>query len=261
MARALANHLGSVVARFSALAKLEETIRYNELFAGVLAHDLRNPLGAMMTAAQLVLMRREGEGALSDRVAKPLSRIVSSGHRMATMIEQLLDFTQIRSGGGIPIAPHETNLIDLCGQAVGELELGHPEWTIQREAVGDLRGEWDSDRLLQVLSNLVANACQHGVAGSPVLVRLDGSAGDRVEIEVHNRGAIPASLVPNLFDPFRSTRHRRDQSRGLGLGLFIVREIVRGHGGSVDVVSNELEGTTFVVHLPRRAERRGEDEV
>lgn len=256
MARAIANHLASVTKRFQAVTKLEETIRYNELFAGVLAHDLRNPLGAMMTAAQLLLMRREGEGALSDRETKPLGRIVTSGQRMATMIEQLLDFTRIRLGGGIPIEPHETNLADLCGQAVAELELGHPEWIIQRQAIGDLRGAWDSDRLLQVLSNLLANACQHGVAGVPVFVKLDGSDGHRVGIEIRNRGAIPASLLPHLFDPFRSTGHGRDQSRGLGLGLHIVREIVRGHGGSVEVVSNDSEDTTFLVRLPRRAERR-----
>ncbi len=261
MARAIANHLASVISRFSAVARLEETIRYNELFAGVLAHDLRNPLGAMMTAAQLVLMRREGERTLGDRETKPLSRIVASGQRMTTMIEQLLDFTRIRSGGGIPIEPHETNLLDLCGQAVGELELAHPEWRIQREASGDLRGSWDSDRLLQVFSNLLANACQHGVAGSPVLVKLDGTGGDWVDILVRNRGAIPAALLQYLFDPFRSTRHRRDQSRGLGLGLFIVREVVRGHGGSVDVASTEPDGTSFVVRLPRRAPRKAEREA
>ena len=179
---------------------------------------------------------------------------------MTTMIEQLLDFTRIRSGGGIPIEPHETNLVDLCDQAVGEIELGHPEWSIQKQATGDLRGAWDSDRLLQVPSNLVANACQHGIAGSSVLVKLDGTDRDRVGVEVRNRGAIPASLLPFLFDPFRSTQHRRDQSRGLGLGLFIVREIVLGHGGSVDVASSESEGTTFVVRLPRRAQRKGERE-
>jgi len=256
VARAIASHLASVTARFTAMAKLEETLRYNELFAGVLAHDLRNPLGAMMTGAQLLLMRREGEGALNDRETKPLSRIVASGERMSMMIEQLFDFTRVRAGGGIPIAPHPTNLGDLCSQAIGEIELAHAEWTVQQEGHGDLRGTWDSDRLLQVLSNLVANACQHGAADVPVLVRLDGTSKDRVRIEVRNRGAIPAFLVPELFEPFRSTRHRRDRSRGLGLGLFIVREIVRGHGGSVDVTSTEAEGTVFVVQLPRHAQER-----
>lgn len=257
-ARAIANHLASVVTRFAAVAKLEETIRYNELFAGVLAHDLRNPLGAMMTAAQLLLMRHEGEEGPSERETKRLTRILSSGQRMTMMIEQLLDLTRARSGGGIPIEPHETNLADLCGEAVGEIELAHPEWRIQREAAGDQRGAWDPDRLLQVFSNLVANACQHGSPDAPVLVKLDGTDKHDVRIEVRNRGTIPAVLLPHLFDPFRGTQHRRDRSRGLGLGLFIVREIARGHGGTVEVTSTEADGTAFVLQLPRRARRRNE---
>jgi signal transduction histidine kinase len=226
-----------------------------------LAHDLRNPLGAMTTAAQLLLMRFEGERALGERETRPLSRILSSGQRMNTMIEQLLDFTRLRSGGGIPIEPHDTNLAELCGQVVGELEVAHPEWRIERHVAGDPRGTWDSDRLLQVLSNLIANACQHGSREAPVSVNLDGSAKHEVRVEVGNRGAIPESLLPDLFDPFRSTRHPRGQPRGLGLGLFIVREIVRGHGGTIEVTSTEASGTIFVIRLPRRSQGRSESEL
>jgi PAS domain S-box-containing protein len=256
-AKAIANHLASVMTRFDVVAKLEETIRYNELFAGVLAHDLRNPLGAMMMAAQLLLMRREGENGKGDGESKPLSRILSSGQRMTTMIDQLLDFTRARSGGGIDVEPHDTNLSDLCTQAVGELELAHPEWKIHREVVGDQRGSWDADRLLQVLSNLVANAGHHGIPDAGIALKLDGGARDQVKIEIHNEGAIPEALLPHLFDAFRSTRHRRDQSRGLGLGLFIVREIVRAHGGTVEVSSSEAAGTKFSIVLPRHTSRPG----
>jgi signal transduction histidine kinase len=259
-ARAIANHLASVTARFSAMTRLEETVRQNELFAGVLAHDLRNPLGAMTTAAQLLLMRFEGEKTLGERETKPLSRILTSGQRMNTMIEQLLDFTRVRSGNGIPIEPHETNLAELCAQVVGELEVAHPDWRIERHATGEQRGSWDSERLLQVLSNLVANACQHGSRDVPVSVRLDGTAKDEVRIEVRNSGAIPQVLLPHLFDPFRSTGHRRDRSRGLGLGLFIVRQIVRGHGGTIEVRSTEADGTSFVIRLPRQSQPRSESE-
>ncbi len=256
-ASAIANHLGSVTTRFAAVTNLEETIRQNELFAGVLAHDLRNPLAAMMTAAQLVLMRSEGTSAGTERDTRPLSRIMSSGLRMRTMIDQLLDFTRARSGGGIPIDPHATDLGDLCAQAVSELELSHPEWNIRRQVAGDQRGTWDSDRLLQALSNLVSNAGQHGTRGEPISIELDGTHRDHVTITIHNYGAVPEALLTSLFDPFRSTQHRRDQSRGLGLGLFIVREIVRSHRGSVDVASSEAAGTTFTIQLPRHAEKKG----
>jgi PAS domain S-box-containing protein len=253
LASAIGNHLASVSARFAAMAALEQTIRYNELFAGVLAHDLRNPLGAISTAAQVLLMRHEGEG---DRTAKPVSRILASGQRMSRMIDQLLDFTRARVGNGIEVQPRETNLADLSSQAIAELELAYPEWTIRREVVGEQGGVWDPDRLLQVISNLVANAGQHGDPAAGVLVRLDGNAAEDVVFAVHNAGAVPSALLPGLFDPFRGTGHRRDHSRGLGLGLFIVKEIVRAHGGTVDVSSSAADGTTFTIRLPRRVTRR-----
>jgi PAS domain S-box-containing protein len=252
MALAIANHLASVMARFSAVAALEETLRANELFAGALAHDLRNPLSAMMTAAQLVLMMREGENA-ADPTAKPLSKILASGQRIARMIEQLLDFTRARSGGGIEIQPSEGHAGELLAQASDELELVHADWTIHYEASGNLAVVWDCDRMLQVISNLIANAGQHGKSGSAIVLRLDGSHDDDVKLEIHNEGAIPAGLLPNIFDPFRTSRHRGAQSGGLGLGLFIVRQIVRAHGGTVTVSSSEVTGTTFTLTLPRTA--------
>jgi signal transduction histidine kinase len=250
LATSIANHLASVTARFAAIARLEETIRYNDLLAGVLAHDLRNPLGAMMTSAQVVLMRQEGEG---DRNAKPLSRILTSGQRVMRMIDQLLDLTRARVGGGIQIEPREVSLTDLCRQATDELELTYPNRKVTCEVVVDPIGTWDPDRLLQIISNLVGNAGQHGESNSPILIRLDGREADAVKLQVHNRGVVPEALLASLFDPFRGTRHRGDYSRGLGLGLFIVKEIVRAHGGTVEVSSTPSEGTSFTVCLPRRA--------
>jgi signal transduction histidine kinase len=254
---AIASHLASVTARFEAIAKLEETIRYNELFAGVLAHDLRSPLGAIMTAAQLVLMRQEGRG---DANTKPVSRILSSGQRMTRMIDQLLDVTRARSGGGIRVEPCDTNLADLCAQAMSEVELAFPQWNLTTKMTGSLDGRWDPDRLLQIVSNLVSNAGQHGRPEGMVTVRLDGSAPDSVTLEVSNGGAIPASVMPSLFDPFRGARSRRDSSRGLGLGLFIVKEITEAHGGTVQVSSSTEEGTRFLVRLPRSSPRSSTSE-
>jgi PAS domain S-box-containing protein len=253
LARSIANHLASVTARFAAIANLESTVRYNELFAGVLAHDLRNPLGAMMTAAQLLLRRQDGA---EDRNTKSLRRIVSSGQRMTRMIDELLDLTRVRVGGGMQVKPHRSNLDEICGQAIDELELAHPDWNIQRQVLGDQTGSWDPDRLLQVVSNLVGNAGQHGRLNAPITVTLDGQNADSVTLVVNNDGDIAADMLPCLFDPFRGTRQNGDSSRGLGLGLFIVKEIVRAHGGMVDVASSASAGTTFSVRLPRRVERR-----
>jgi PAS domain S-box-containing protein len=255
-ALSIANHLASVMARFSAVSKLEETIRANELFAGVLAHDLRNPLGAITTAAQLLLMRYEGKNVVGNDEAKPLSRILSSSDRMTRMIDQLLDFTRARTGGGIQLTPRVSDLEDLCKDVLGEFELSHPEWKVDCAAVGDLVGTWDADRLLQVLSNLVGNAGQHGTLPGRISVRLDGSEPERVRFSVHNDGAIAEALIPQLFDPFRTPRQFRSRSGGLGLGLFIVRELVQTHGGTVHVSSSPAAGTTVAVDLPRHASVR-----
>jgi signal transduction histidine kinase len=249
----MGHHLASLIARFAAAARLEETVRANELFSAVLAHDLQNPLGAIMTAAQLLIRRRRGGTPESDRDLMTLGRILSSGQRMTKMIEQLLDFTQARDGGGIRVRPREANLEELCKQAVSELELANPTWRIDATYTGNVRGRWDPDRLLQVLSNLLANAGHHGLSGEAIVLRVDGSDAARVRLDVHNAGAIPEDLLPRLFDPFRATRVRSRSSRGLGLGLFIVRQIVRAHGGTIAVTSSPEQGTTFTIELPRSA--------
>lgn len=249
MACAIANHLASVIARFSAVAKLEETVRYNELFGGILAHDLRNPLGAMMMAAQLLIERSEDEKAI-----KPLHRIVGSGERMRRMIDQLLDFTRARLAGGIELHRRPVSLSQLARQALDEIELTMTSSTFRLETIGDLQGEWDADRLAQVFSNLAANAAQHGSAGHAVVVRLDGRDRRTVEIELSNRGVIHPDLLRRLFEPFRHTQHTRIGSRGLGLGLFITQQIIRAHGGEIAVTSSEAEGTVFRIHIPRRGE-------
>lgn len=233
-----------------ATAELEQTLRDNEIFAGVLGHDLRTPLGAIVTAAQLVLHRSEGD----DDIVRLATRIVSSGTRMSRMIQQLLDFTRARVGGGIDVRAREADLASICDQVVGELGLSSPAWKMKVERLGDLRGTWDPDRLLQVVSNLLANAGQHGSSAAPILINLDGTAQDSVVLEVRNAGTIPESLLPTLFAPFRGTRDRK--SEGLGLGLFITRDIVAGHGGRIEVASSDAAGTSFKVRLPRQVGSR-----
>jgi len=251
-AKAIANHLASVTARFAARAKLEETVHYNELFAGVLAHDLRSPLSAILMAAQVGLIDMEQRGESAATPLRPFGRILTSGQRMSRMIDQLLDLTIARSGGRFPVHPKPINLKELCADAIAEAELAHPDWSIAVETSGDVFGMWDPDRLLQVASNLLANAGQHGKPGAAITVRLDGTAADVVRFEVRNTGAVPRAILTTVFDPFQAVHRRGDRSRGLGLGLFIVRELVTAHGGTVDIESSDDAGTTTVaVTLPR----------
>jgi signal transduction histidine kinase len=249
MARAIANHVAAAIGRFSALRELEQTVRFNEIFTGMLGHDLRNPLGAIMAAAQMAVRRSE-----QGQLEKPLGRIIKSSERMATMIDQLLDFTRVRVGEGIPIDPSACDLFVIMGQAVDELSHAHPSWRFSVErGPGDTTGIWDADRILQVFSNLVGNAVQHGSAEHGVSVSFDGSAPDQVSVRIHNVGAIPAELLPRLFEPMAGGDRRRSNSRGLGLGLYISREIVRAHGGEIQVATSGTDGTSFSLRLPRLA--------
>src|SRR5581483_2841977 len=247
LARAIANHVAAAVSRFQSMAELRETVRFNEMFTGILGHDLRNPLNAIVIATRVAMARNEG-----DALRKPLSRIMTSSERMARMIDQLLDFTRVRLGAGIPLSLGEMDLSGVVGQVVDELDTASPEWTFRVTQAGDTSGVWDADRLSQVFSNLVANAVQHGIPAAGVTVGIDGVASDAVRVEVHNQGVIPPELLARIFEPLSGSVRRLDRARGLGLGLYISSQIVRSHGGEIAVRSDQAGGTTFTVVLPRR---------
>ena len=226
---------------------LKATEELRELFIGVLAHDLSNPLGAILSTADLMLRR----GALPEVEYKATAHIASSAARALRMIDQLLDFTRSRLGGGVPIRRKPADLAQICRQTIGELQASHPGRDLLLDATGSCTGEWDPDRLAQLVGNLVANAIDHGDPDTPVRVRaLD--EGPVVVLEVSNQGApIPPDLLPTLFEAF----HRRTgggPSRGLGLGMFISQQIVHAHGGTIRAQSSERErSTTLTVRLPR----------
>jgi signal transduction histidine kinase len=225
--------------------ELSRTVRFSEMFVGILGHDLRNPLSAITTAASLLTRRAEVE-----QVARPARRILSSAGRMARMIDQLLDFTRIRLGQGLPIAAKPVDLTRLCQVTLDELSAERAR--VDLASRGDAVGEWDGDRLVQLISNLVSNALTHGSADDRVRVRIDGGEPGCVRLEVHNRGAIPETLLSGIFEPLHSSNNRKfEGSSGLGLGLYITRQIVQAHAGAIQVTSSESDGTRFVVELPR----------
>lgn len=217
--------------------------------------DLRNPLGAIMTSAALMI-RREGPDWHHSKTA---ARILNSGTRMNAMISDLVDFTRGRLGGGIPIDRADMDMEAVCRQTVEELTAFHPNFSVRFEASGPQRGQWDGARIAQVLSNLVGNAFQHGLEGRPVDVVVRGEP-DEVVLSVHNEGsAIAKAQLQSIFDPFRQLDARRAKSkdlRSVGLGLYIARAIVTAHRGRIDVESTEARGTTFTVRLPRDFPRR-----
>lgn len=227
---------------------LSRTIRLSETFVGVLSHDLRNPLSAITTGAHLMLQWPDAP----ERMRMPLSRVLNSANRMARMIDQLLDFTRMRTGG-IQIDPKPVDLAELVQGCVDEILLANTRVDIRVEALGTTSGVWDRDRLSQVVSNLVANAAQHRTANTPVVVRIDGRERGFVQLSVHNDGVIPSDMLPSIFEPFRARVGRGSGSSGLGLGLYISEQVARAHGGEIRVTSDAESGTELVVMLPRTA--------
>ncbi|MFT3763979.1 MAG: PAS domain S-box protein [Minicystis sp.] len=233
----------------------EQTERFRELFVGMLGHDLRSPLASILTAASLLLRR----GTLGPDDAKAADRISAAGLRMKRMIEQILDLTRSRLGGGIPVVPHRTDLCDLTRRIIEEVEAAHQGRTIRFSTRGEPRCWCDPDRLGQVISNLVGNALHHTTPDVPVDVVVERT-GNVVRVEVHNGGPpIPPELLPVIFNPFRrSAAAEKDRpAEGLGLGLYISQQIALAHGGRIEVASTAEAGTTFTLMLPVRRVRPG----
>jgi len=238
--------LAESIARYT--TDLDES---REMFIAILGHDLRTPLGAIITSSRFMLETEE----LAEPHLTLTSRIASSSRRMERMIGDLLDLTRSRLGGGIPIERDWTNAETVVRDAVSELSAVHPGRAVEVEAKGDLRGRWDEARLTQVLANLVGNALEHGAPDTPVAVTLEGLKKE-ITIQVHNHGTpIAPSMVSRLFDPMKRRQTSGGRARGvsshLGLGLYIAERIISAHGGTIAVSSSASAGTAFTIHLPR----------
>ena len=225
--------------------ELARAVQLGDMFVSILGHDLRTPLGAIKMGAELIVRDAENTHSLGRR-------ILTSADRMTRMIEQLLDFAQVRQGRGIPLNPAPSDLGEIARQILQELGDANPKARIEVSSAGSLSGRWDPDRLGQVVSNLVGNSVQHGTPGSPIHVELDGTRPDLVRLSVANRGTISGEAMPTLFDPFKGSSTSKSSSSGLGLGLFIAREIVRAHGGELAVRTVD-DSTIFETTLPREA--------
>jgi two-component system sensor histidine kinase/response regulator len=225
-------------------------LQMNDLFLGILSHDLRNPLSTVVIGAES-LARQVSE----PQYVRTLQRMAFAGRRMGDMIEQLLDLTRARllDGLGLASARESADVAALVHRAVEELRGALPEREIDLRGVERCVTTGDADRLVQVFSNLIGNALHHGDPRQPVTVEV-GCTDREATITVHNAGAIPTELMPTLFDPFRRRwGDRPASSKGLGLGLYISQQIAQAHGGMVGVTSSVDAGTTFTVRLPRRA--------
>jgi PAS domain S-box-containing protein len=239
-------------ARFEA----EKSDTYQRHLLAIVGHDLRNCLSVVLTAGEMLRVHADD----AKQARRRAEQVVNSACRMRNIIATVIDYTLAQRSEGIPISPHEgADIHAACQHVLEEFRALHPTRRIVYEAEGTPLGEWDEGRLEQVVQNLLGNALKFSPPDSTVSLRWsrtdDYSQTSDLVLTVHNHGAaISAGLLPHVFEPFRSGEQDASNHReSMGLGLYIVREVVRAHGGTVEVESDAEHGTTFTVSLPARA--------
>jgi signal transduction histidine kinase len=225
--------------------ELRETLKLNETFVAAVTHDLRSPLSTVSMGVELLV-----DPVTDSRARDAAAAMVrTSVARMQGMIDALTDLARARLSGGILVEPTRLDLHALARDLVAEARGQHPHRRIELWAAGDPWAKLDRSQIGRVLANLIGNALTHGDASQPIHVAVDGTEDARVLLEVHNTGVIPEQSMPHLFEPF--WRGRKSRGDSLGLGLYIVQQITIAHGGAIEVHSDDVAGTRFVVSLPR----------
>jgi sigma-B regulation protein RsbU (phosphoserine phosphatase) len=231
--------------------RLEEIAKDRALFAeqmvGIVSHDLRNPLATIAMSAELL-----ERGELLDKQRQVLGRITKANGRAERLISTLLDFTQARLGQGLSVSPRLLDAHKLVAEAVDELSQAFPARELRHVRQGDGVAFIDADRLSQLIGNLVSNAVTYGTPSSPVTVTSFLSEAGMV-VSVHNAGpAIPDEYRDRLFHPLVRGGDATNTGGSVGLGLYIVSEIAKAHGGTVGVTSEPNAGTRFTATFPSK---------
>lgn len=226
-----------------------EVRQSKDRFLAILGHDLRTPIGAIITSTQFILET----GELSAPHRELVSRMEAAARRMNRLVADLLEFTRTRFGDTIPIVVAKMDAARMIDDVASEVRASYPTSVVNVRSSGETRGSWDCERLTQAITNLVSNAVHHGAQGAPIEIEAHGSAQELV-ISVRNQGpAIAPDQIGRIFDGMKAlgASHDGDRRQHLGLGLYIVDKIVHAHRGSVMVESSTGDGTVFTVHLPR----------
>jgi hypothetical protein len=218
-------------------------------FMGILGHDLRNPLAAISGVQSILKLSKN----LSEKEKSLLGRSGSSVKRMTELINNLLELTNLRLGSGMTINKSPVDLSKQSEKIVQELQLGYPEAELILESPGPVQGDWDVIRLDQLMTNLITNALRHGKPGGPVSVSISAKANEAF-FKVHNEGPPISENIKEMISKgvFTKTKGDPEKKDSYGLGLYIIKQIVDGHKGKMEVKSNKKNGTTFIITLPRR---------
>jgi signal transduction histidine kinase len=224
-----------------------EVERWRNIFLGVLGHDLRSPLSAILLTSELL-----GRMAVDAPIASAAQRLIRSGERMRELLDKLLVYNRAQMGVGFDIQRTDVDLAQACREEIDLLQAAMPATRIHFQSPGSLHGRFDAERLREALANLVVNAVKYGAPGSEIHIELR-DAGGGAELAVRNHGdPIPRETLDLMFEPLRRGGRSNGESErtSLGLGLFIVDQIAKAHDGSIRAES-ENGTTTFRMHLPR----------
>ncbi len=224
-----------------------EVERARNLLLRMLGHDMRDPLSSILATSSYLSVLNAGE-----QVSAAAARLIRSGKSMQALLDDLVDFNRTKLGVGIKVVPVDIDLAVPVAEELEQLRAAHPGRRIELAVTGDCKGQWDARRLQQVVRNLVSNAIKYGAPEAPIRVVLHGEDAD-IRLEVRNSGlTLAPSDLSSMFEPLKRGvgRESGDESGSLGLGLYIVGEIARAHGGAVEGRSDGGE-TTFAVRLPR----------
>ena len=247
---AIDQSLTESIAKYSAMLRDSQNI-----FLAILGHDVRNPLGAISMGTQLI-MQDDTLPAKHHRVA---AQVLKSTQRVTEIVADLLDFSTSHLGGGIPITAAAMDFRIECEAVVNEMKVCHPGRKFELAMHGDLHVHWDRARISQALSNLLANAVQHGSPTEPVLITISREKSDVVWIIQNAGDVIAPERLRTMFDPVKTfaiksaSERSASQTHNLGLGLYITHEIATAHGGGIRVTSTASHGTNFTLRIPASA--------
>jgi signal transduction histidine kinase len=238
-----------------ALIKMKEYAKHLEMerdlreqFVTILSHDLRTPLTAAKLAAQVILRRPENY----EKNQILANKVVRSINRMDQMIKDLLDTNRIRSGETISFTMDKCDMKHIVLNSLRDLEISYGEKLLLETDQCGHDGFWNEEALRRMVENLVNNAVKYGSPHQLITVAIKQLA-DQIQLTIHNTGnPIPPEDQVNLFESFhRTTAAKKGGKKGWGLGLTLVKGVAEAHGGNIKVKSNEIEGTSFIVTIPR----------
>ncbi len=250
---AIDQSLTESIARYSSMQRDSQNI-----FLSILGHDVRNPLGAISMGAQLIMQ----DDTLSEKHLRVAGQVLKSTQRVSEIVADLLDFSTGHLGGGIPVHTAAMDFRGECEAVVQEMKMFHPARTFELAMHGDLHVKWDRARMNQALSNLLANAVQHGSDATPIGIAISREQSE-VVWTIQNAGErIAPARLRTMFDPAKNftiksvSERTASHTHNLGLGLYITHEIVLAHGGKIGVTSSAAHGTIFTLRIPAHPAQR-----